>query len=181
MSRNYWSCGLMLIALASFSKLAMSQFSVQQLHVSSNDTNVQLITELQLIFTEPLQQAVDHGLTLQIVTEFGLPKEYWYGREIVLLKEIRYFLSRNALSGRYVVYQQDRNETRTFPTQTAALRHISIPPIVLIPTIDLGDAENIAIRAFVDTYKLPSPLRLQAFFSRRWSLNTDWTLWPIQL
>lgn len=180
MPRNNWYIGLMLIALVGFSELAIPQFSVQQLRISSNDTNVQLITELQLVFTEPLQEAVDHGVTLQIVTEFGVPKENWYGRTIVLLKEFRYYLSRNALSGRYVVYQQDRNETRTFPTQTEALRHISIPPIVLIPTIDLGDAENLAVRTFVDTYKLPSPLRLQAFFSRRWSLNTDWTIWPIQ-
>ena len=134
-----------------------------------------------MIFTEPLQQAVDHGVTLQIVTEFGLPKENWYGRDFVLLKEIRYYLSRNALSGRYVVYQQDRDETRTFPSQIEALRHISIPPIVLIPMADLEGAENLAVRTFVDTYKLPSPLRLQAFFSRRWSLDTDWTLWPIQL
>jgi hypothetical protein len=171
----------MLVVLVSFSELALPQFSVQQLHVSNNDTNVQLITELQLIFTEPLQQAVDHGVTLQIVTEFGLPQENWYGLNFVLLKEIRYYLSRNALSGRYVVFQQDRNETRTFPSQIEALRHISIPPIVLIPTVDLDGAENLAVRTFVDTYKLPSPLRLQAFFSRRWSLDTDWTLWPIQL
>lgn len=180
MVRNYWYSGFVLITLASFSELALPQFSVQQVHVSSNDTNVQLITELQLNFTEPLQQAVDHGVTLQIVTEFGFPKENWYGSEIVLLKEIRYFLSRTALSGRYVVYQVDRNETRTFPTQIEALRHISIPPIVLIPTADLDNTENLAVRTYVDTYKLPSPLRLQAFFSRRWSLNTDWTLWPIQ-
>lgn len=177
----HWKSKVLLIALVSFSGLAFSQFSVQQVHVSSNDTNVQLITELQLVFTEPLQQAVDHGVTLQIVTEFGLPRENWYGRGFVLLKEFRYFLSRNARSGRYVVYQQDRGETRTFPTQTEALRHIAIPPIVLIPTVDLDGAENLAVRTFVDTYKLPSPLRLQAFFSRRWSLDTDWTLWPTQL
>ena len=181
MCKKLWHTGLLLVALTSLSELALAQFSVQQLQVSINDSGLQLITKLNLVFTEPLQEAVDHGVTLQLVTEFGSPRERWFGRQITVLKEFRYFLSRNALSGRYVIYQQDSNQTRTFPSLTDALEHISIPPIVLISAAEVKNSDNLAVRAYVDTYKLPSPLRLQAFFSRRWSLDTDWTLWPIQL
>ncbi len=181
MFNKHWHISLLLLAFASFSELALAQFSVQHLQISSNDSNLQIITKLNLVFTEPLTQAVDHGVTLELVTEFGIPRERWYGRQIESLKELRYFLSRSALSGRYVIYQQDRDETRTFPSLTKALEHISIPPILLVPTTDVLNADDLAVRTYVDTYKLPSPLRLQAFFSQRWSLDSGWTLWPIQL
>ena len=158
-----------------------AQFSVRQLQAVNQGSEIKIITELDLVFSEPLEEAVEHGVNLQIVTEFGQDQNSWIGGGFKVLESLKYRLSRNTLSGRYVVHHVDKDQMRTFPSLGRALQHIAIPPIVTLAVDGLEHTDTIAVRTYVDTYALPSPLRLQAFFSRRWSLDTTWTVWPIQL
>jgi hypothetical protein len=92
--------------------------------------------------------------------------------------QIRY----HALSGLYVVTLKESGDTKTFSTQSSALRYIGTISRVTMPVTPEGKDEQyiLGLRARLDIESLPAPLRPVAYTSSAWRLKTDWTRWTIQ-
>ena len=128
-------------------------------------------------------EALDSGvaLTIQLQIELRRKRRFWLDAEIATLRQ-DYSLSFQPLSDRYVVKNMNSGEQDSFATLFSALSNMG--RIVDLPIIDASlldtDAKyEIALRAVLDQNTLPGPLRLIAFWSSGFRLESDWYVWRL--
>jgi len=108
-------------------------------------------------------------------------RRFWLDKKTATLEQ-SFELSYQPLSERYVVRNLNSGEQKSFATLFSALN--SMGRIVDLPIIDasLLDADEryeIALRAVLDQNTLPGPLRLLAFWSSGFRLESDWYVWML--
>ena len=125
--------------------------------------------------------ALDSGVVLTIELQIRLDRvrRFWLDKETAMLEQ-SFELSYQPLSERYVVRNLNSGEQDSFATLFSALN--SMGRVVDLPIIDasLLDADEqyeIALRAVLDQNTLPGPLRLIAFWSSGFRLESDWYVW----
>lgn len=135
--------------------------------------------------SEDALAALDNGviLTFELQIRLDRVRRFWIDRETAVLEQ-SFELSYQPLSERYVVRNLNSGEQDSFATLFSALN--SMGRIVDLPIIDasLLDAEEqyeIAIRAVLDQNTLPGPLRLLAFWSSGFRLESDWYVWMLNV
>ncbi len=133
--------------------------------------------------SEEALDALDNGVALTIELQIHLDRvrRFWVDKEIATLEQ-RLELSYQPLSERYVVRNLNSGEHDSFATLFSALN--SMGRIVDLPIIDAslldGDERyEISIRAVLDQNTLPGPLRLLAFWSSGFRLESDWYVWML--
>jgi len=133
--------------------------------------------------SEEALAALDNGVVLTIELQIRLDKvrRFWLDKKTATLEQ-SFELSYQPLSERYVVRNLNSGEQKSFATLFSALN--SMGRIVDLPIIDasLLDADEryeIALRAVLDQNTLPGPLRLLAFWSSGFRLESDWYVWML--
>lgn len=128
-------------------------------------------------------EALDSGvaLTIQLQIEVQRKRRLWLDAEIATLRQ-DYSLSFQPLSDRYVVKNLNSGEQDSFATLFSALNNMG--RVVDLPIIDAslltpGAKYEIALRAVLDQNTLPGPLRLIAFWSSGFRLQSDWYVWRL--
>jgi hypothetical protein len=157
-------------------------FSLRQVSAAGLEGEVRVVSEMDLILSEPVEEAVKNGIPVTIVKQFGVPRS----RLVLKRRRVKivqtYELRRHALSDRYIVTENGPDTVKTYPSVNDALRAIGGASIV---TMQLGEDEyhdppQITIRVFLDIYALPTALRMRAFISRNWRHSSGWTVWNIE-
>lgn len=127
--------------------------------------------------------ALDNGVVLTIELQIRLDRvrRFWIDKKTATLEQ-GFELSYQPLSERYVVRNLNSGQQDSFATLFSALN--SMGRIVDLPIIDasLLDADEqyeIALRAVLDQNTLPGPLRLLAFWSSGFRLESDWYVWML--
>ena len=133
--------------------------------------------------SEEALTALDNGVVLTFELQFRLDKvrRFWVDKKTATLEQ-RFELSYQPLSERYVVRNLNSGEQKSFATLFSALNNMG--RIVDLPIIDdslLEDGEpyEISLRAVLDQNTLPGPLRVLAFWSSGFRLESDWYVWPL--
>lgn len=128
-------------------------------------------------------EALESGiaLTIQLQIEVARVRRFWLDQKIASLKQ-DYQLSYQPLSERYVVRNLNSGEQRSFATLFSALNNMG--RVVDLPIIDAALLEpnsphEISIRAVLNQNTLPGPLRLIAFWSDGFRLQSDWYTWKL--
>jgi len=128
-------------------------------------------------------EALDSGvaLTVQLQIELTRKRRFWLDAGIATLRQ-DYSLSFQPLSDRYVVKNLNSGEQDSFATLFSALNNMG--RVVDLPVIDASllnpDANyEISLRAVLDQNTLPGPLRLIAFWSSGFRLESDWYVWRL--
>ena len=128
-------------------------------------------------------EALDSGvaLTVQLQIELTRKRRFWLDAGIATLRQ-DYSLSFQPLSDRYVVKNLNSGEQDSFATLFSALNNMG--RVVDLPIIDASllnpDANyEISLRAVLDQNTLPGPLRLIAFWSSGFRLDSDWYVWRL--
>ena len=121
-------------------------------------------------------------LTIQLQVELNRVRKWWMDRHIATLVQ-NYQLSYQPLSERYVVKNLNSGEQESFATLFSALNNMG--RVVDLPIIDAslleGDSTyEIAMRVVLDQNTLPGPLRLIAFWSSGFRLESDWYVWTLK-
>lgn len=129
-------------------------------------------------------EALDSGLalTIQLQIELFRQRRFRPDSQIATLKQ-DYELSYQPLSERYLVRNLNSGEQKSHATLFSALNDMG--RIVELPVIDaaLLDPEGrhwIRLRAVLDQNTLPGPLRLIAFWSEGFRLESDWYRWTLR-
>ena len=157
-------------------------FSLREVSAAGLEGEVRVVSEMDLILSEPVEEAVNNGIPVTIVKQFGVPRS----RLVLKRRRVKivqtYELRRHALSDRYIVTENGPDTVKTYPSVNDALRAIGGASIV---TMQLGedeyhDSPQITIRIFLDIYALPTALRMRAFISRNWRHSSGWTVWNIE-
>ncbi|GAA5099334.1 hypothetical protein GCM10023338_12700 [Wohlfahrtiimonas larvae] len=90
-----------------------------------------------------------------------------------------YTISYNALTQQYVVESHKKRRYENFPTLSLALAYIAEPKNMSIKIIDRepNRAYRGGVRLKLDINELPTPLRIPAYLSKEWNLDTGWKYW----
>ena len=133
--------------------------------------------------SEEALEALQSGVALPIQLRIRLTKvrRFWLDGEIATLEQ-GYQLSYQPLSERYVVANLNSGEQDSFATLFSALN--TMGRVVDLPVVDASilDPEvnyEIGMRVVLDQNTLPGPLRLLAFWSSGFRLESEWYVWNL--
>lgn len=94
-------------------------------------------------------------------------------------KIYNYTVSYNALTQQYVVHAHRTKKYENFPTLSLALAYIAEPKNMVIEIVNRQPNRIYrgGVRLKLDINELPTPLRIPAYLSREWNLDTGWKYW----
>jgi len=133
--------------------------------------------------SEEALEALENGVALpiQLQVRVNRVRRFWLDGDVATL-EVNYQLSYQPLSERYVVRNLNSGDQDSFATLFSALN--TMGRIVDLPIIDASllnpdGTYEITMRAVLDQNTLPGPLRLIAFWSSGFRLQSDWYVWKL--
>lgn len=142
-----------------------------------------LDADIRYRFGKEPREALHNGvpLTIELEIEIVRRREWLWDESVASLQQF-YRLEYYALSRQYVVVNLNSGELKNFPTFETAIEFLG--RIRDFPLLDASllkpDASYyVWLRASLDIYALPAPLQLLAYFSRDWSLTSEWYTWPL--
>ncbi len=129
-------------------------------------------------------RVVDNGLplTIQIRMQVLRPRRYLWD-EVVAEVIQRYRLRYHALARRYVLVNLNTDEQRPYPTLAQALARLGTLrdfPLIDTHLLDPEATYLARIRVELDIESLPTPMRVMAYLSKAWHLDSDWYVWRLQ-
>ena len=153
-------------------------FAVKNVFSSRSDSQLTVISQLELSLSDQAIDAIDHGVPISIVIEYARPKQGPLGMSHQILARSVYQIQRHSLSNRYLLRMPTDKALSIFASIENALTYLGrsiTQPITIRQPLD-----KIAVRMYLDVYRLPAPLRFKAFFSQQWQHDSAWSVWPLQ-
>lgn len=162
----------------------VEQFIVH--HAASNLLNdvYVLNAEIEYRFTPAVLEALENGvpLILEMHIEITRPRDWLWDAQFTDLVQ-RYRLQYHALTEQYLVKNLNSDIQYNFPSREAAidaLGTITDLPILDKRLLEPGIEYQARLRTSLDLEALPTPLRLLAYLSPQWHLESEWYTWPLQ-
>ncbi|NND00772.1 MAG: DUF4390 domain-containing protein [Gammaproteobacteria bacterium] len=143
----------------------------------STDADQDISSETLVIkLSSEAQDAVNNGVPLFFKCDFAVRRSYWFFSVSRSLKNHQFLLMRHAISNRYIVKRDSLDTPHIFRTITEATNYIAAQAVILLEFYD--NAENrYSMRLSLNIFELPGPMRLNAFISSDWELDTGWMSW----
>jgi len=139
--------------------------------------------QIDFNLSEAALEALDSGVDLTISLQFRIDRvrRFWPDKKTATLEQ-RFVLSYQPLTDRYVVRNLNSGEQSSYATLYSALgdlgRVVDLP-IIDAALLDSNDRYIVSMRAVLDQNTLPGPLRLIAFWSSGFRLESDWYIWKL--
>lgn len=105
----------------------------------------------------------------------------WWQADDNALSHYNYTISYNALTQQYVVNTHRNQRYQNFPTLSLALSYIAEPKNVVLKVNNRHQNREYraGVRLKLDINELPTPLRIPAYLSKDWNLDTGWKYWGL--
>lgn len=134
-------------------------------------------------FNPDVLEALESGvpLTIRLDIEILRPREWLWDETFTTLKQ-RYQLQYHALTQQYLVKNLNSGIQYSFPTRQGgleALGEIGDLPLLDKRLLDPGTPYTARLRADLEAESLPGPLRLLAYLSPQWRVQSEWYTWPL--
>jgi len=159
-------------------------FRVVDVRSERDGSLYRLDANLHLALSAAAREALENGLPLTILIRMQVlrPRHYLWDQVIAEIVQ-RFRLRYHALARRYVLENLNTDEQHSFPTLEQAL--LRLGTLRRFPLIDTHLLEPEAtylarIRVELDIEALPTPMRVMAYLSRDWRLDSDWYEWRLQ-
>jgi hypothetical protein len=186
--KTHWTASLLIsFTLIVASPIGSTQegardFSVREASATGLEGAVSVVSEFDLVLSDPVEEAVNNGIPVTLVKQIAVPRSQLILKRKRVKVDQRYELRRHALSDRYLVTNMESEAVKTYPTVTDALRAIGGATVAGfdLPTDEYSDPPQVHVRVYLDIYALPTALRMRAFISRTWRHNSGWTTWNIE-
>ena len=165
------------IKLVLFSMFVIPSFAQEQptLQYSADRATIPT-TKLNIQLSAPLREALDKGVSLHFDSHFGIKKSVWLFSYVEKQRTHQFILKRHALSNRYIVRRLDLEAPRIFRSIGEAVNYIAAQALILLESYD--DLHNThSMRLTLNRFDLPGPMRLNAFASSDWDIDTGWITW----
>ena len=156
-------------------------FAIKSANLELKDEVYYLNAQLEVSLNRTLEDAVNHGLPLNMVLEFRLarPRAFWFDEDIAAVQQ-NLRVSYHALTRHY---QLSSNLTqKNFLSLAQLLEELS--EIRGWPVLDRSLVKKrysyvASLRLRLDLSQLPQPLQVNAIGSKDWNLVSDWFQWPL--
>ena len=154
-------------------------FVINSVSVSSAYQSLDVHLQQGLELSEQAREALEHGVTLVVRLELELRND---NKMIVVQRDARHFQLRYLpLSERYQLSEEESGDSRTF----SRLRHLLAAMDVFNIHLSTGPLPSgsyeLRTRIRLDESRLPSPMRLPAWFSAQWQHDSEWSVWPFKI
>ena len=128
-----------------------------------------------------LEDALDHGVTLDFVIQFECirPRWYWFDKRVAS-RTLNYRLLFHALTRQYRVSSGGLHQNfSSLADALAAIGRVRGWTVFDRDQLKPGDACNAGVRLHLDTNRLPKPFQVRAITDRDWTVDSDWTRWHL--
>lgn len=181
---------VMLLMLACLSALpvnadeARGLFKVVSAKVSPVEGEYSLSAQLNIRLCRGAQEALENGVPLVIGMQVQIYQaNTWIWDQIVKEFRIERQLQYHALSRRYLVRDLALNELLSFARLEDAIhelgRVVDEPVTGLMEAVEDDEKYFVRLRGFMDIEALPTPVRLMAYMSSEWDVDSEWYTWPL--
>lgn len=181
---------VMLLMLACLSALpvnadeALGLFKVVSAKVSPVEGEYSLSAQLNIRLCRGAQEALENGVPLVIGMQVQIYQaNTWIWDQIVKEFRIERQLQYHALSRRYLVRDLALNELLSFARLEDAIhelgRVVDEPVTGLMEAVEDDEKYFVRLRGFMDIEALPTPVRLMAYMSSEWDVDSEWYTWPL--
>jgi hypothetical protein len=121
-------------------------------------------------------EAVDAGVVLTFSAEYAERERWGVFTRTHQRHSHRLTLTRHALSNQYIVKVDDLGSPKLFRSITEAVNFISLRSHKLLDSYSTVETP-FYMRISLNKYELPAPMRLKAFISDAWDIDTGWIKW----
>lgn len=151
---------------------------------SMTAVDVYISVKSSIVMSLEQEQMLLNGIPLTFVYDVRLKEKRFFGGNNYAA-ELRYLLFYHGLSKQFVVRGLTTKKQYSYPTLSLALLFISTPPAIEFEVKDeqgfhLDRYEGRA-KLWLDIEALPTPLRIPAYLSSNWWLNSSWYKWELSL
>ena len=181
---RYWPiAGMLLLTLLSGPTHAEEKFTVDAVSTHLRDHVYLLDADIEFRFSDEALQALNNGipLTISLNIEVQRSRHYWLDENIAELEQ-HYQIFYHALSGQFLVQNQNSSATQIYPslaTTLANLGRIRDLPILDEKLIDPNEQYELELQVRLNIEALPAPLRPVAYINPAWRLTSDWYKWSL--
>ena len=160
-----------------------ARFEVRSAYLEPVDGVMQLNATLELGLSATALEALRDGVPVTLTLESQLRRARRFLPDATVAElEQRWRLQYHALSDRWLVTHQNTGQQTSWPTQAAALDHLSRPrgvPIIDAPLLRDGATYEASLRATAEVGGVPDSLKVLMFWVQ-WRRSTDWYTWTVR-
>ncbi len=166
---------LVLVALIAFSGCARTISQPGIVVVAASQSQGGIEVELELPLTPEVTEAIDQGVPVSIRVQAKISLQRpWLWDPTIAGQTVDLQLRYHALSRQYVVRGPDSKSLRRFRQLADLLDAAEGPFFIALPNQPLSTSRYASVRAWLDIPALPPPLRLPAYVSPAWRLDSGW-------
>jgi hypothetical protein len=174
---------LLVCLLALFATTAVagkSSMNIRTAELVPIDDNYALNADVDIKFSNEIEQAIIKGFELNFIIEFQLvsPRKYWFDDEIATVRH-EVTLSYHALSRQYLLVQDGQQKTFvTLDEATDELSDISNFKVLKKSDVEKGGIYKAILLMRLDYKKLPKALQVDALGLDEWKISSqrfEWT------
>ena len=160
------------------------RFEVRSADLELKDGVYHLDARIELPISEAVRRGLAEGvpLTLEVDLDVERVRQLLPNSRIAELTQ-RYHLQYNAVSGHYVLHNDNSGQQESLGTVDAALESLS--EVRSLPVLDKALLSSdrryeASVRAKVDYGTVPFSMRLLMFWVSEWHRESDWYTWTLQ-
>jgi hypothetical protein len=172
-------CICLLAFLATSANAASSSLNIRSADLVVLEDDYVLNADIDVKFTEEVEQAVNKGFELNFLIEFQLmtPRKYWFDDEIITQSQYL-TMSYHALSRQYLVVRNGRQQSFANLQQAKEeISNIKTWSVVDKKLLKKGETYIAAIKVRLDQTKLPKPVQVEAIGSDDWNIASERYRW----
>ncbi|GGZ89795.1 hypothetical protein DC083_00270 [Ignatzschineria ureiclastica] len=143
--------------------------------------DIELSFRSKIVMSDAQEQMLLNGIPLTFVYEVRIEKPGLFWATQSYMQEIHYRLYYHGLSKQFVVRNLENGKQHSYPTLSLAILSISTPTDI---EFHLEDSAGLVLKEYqgraklwLDIEALPTPLRIPAYLSPNWWLNSQWFKW----
>jgi len=130
--------------------------------------------------SQQAKDAVDNGITLILDCTLKTSKKIGFISWPEKKENHTFSLTRHSLSNRYLVRTNNAITPKNFHTIGEATSYI-IEQSQTFFNLYSNDKDSAQMRLSLNKFKLPGPIRLNAFTASHWNFDTGWILWSSEI
>lgn len=158
------------------------EFLVEDAHTWTEDKAHKLDAQFTVRLSSGAQEALENGVPLVLELQVQLVKTHkWFWDAVDVELTQRRQLQYHALSRSYLVKDLNAGTQGNYRRLDDALRAAgTIQSLVLTEQpLQAGSHYIVRIRGSLDIESLPTPVRLLAYVSSAWDMQSEWYAWPL--
>jgi hypothetical protein len=163
---------------------AENYFNVRDAHAELRDDVYLLDADIEFRLSEASLEALQNGIPLVLEIEIKVDRlREWLWSDTVATLSQRHRLQFHALSDRYVVHNLNTDMRQSFARLESALETLGVLrefPMLDRRLLKADAAYQVKLRAGLVVEELPTPIRLWAYASDQWRLDSAWYTWQLQ-